>query len=53
MSGAGIGLGPCMLGVLRFICRAFMEAYRPLDWLFYSHPLSCSSVQFPTGEEKP
>lgn len=48
MSGAGYGLGPCLLVVLRFV----LEGCGPLDWLSHLHPLPVP-VQLPPGEEEP
>lgn len=51
MSGAGNGLGPCLLVVLRLVCRGLGEGSGLLDWLPYLHPLPVPLSSFLQGKK--
>lgn len=53
MSGAGNGLGPCLLVVSRLVCRGFGEGCGLLDWLPHLHPLPVPLSSFLQGKKSP
>lgn len=53
MSGAGNGLGPCLLVVLSLVCRGFGEGCGLLDWFPHLHPLPVPLFSFLQGKKNP